>query len=206
MAEIAVEFLLNHLTNFIQQESSLLGGIREEAESLRYELEHMKDFLKEADANEFNNSELQVWVKQVRDVAHDMEDVLDEFMLHIAHYHGDGFYGFLCNICSLIKNLIARHQIASEIGKIKSRVNNIHQSYRQRLSISEHGSSSTVDNNPRYDRRGDALLVEEAELVGMDGPKKQLIGWLLEDSPRLKSCFGGGDGGYGKNHPSKESL
>ncbi|XP_059656936.1 disease resistance protein RPM1-like [Cornus florida] len=207
MAESAVEFLLNHLTNFIQQESSLLGGIREEAESIRYELEHMRAFLKEADANEFNNSELQVWVKQVSDVAHDMEDVLDEFMLHIAHYHGDGFYGFLCNICSLIKNLIARHRIASEIGKIKSRVNNIRQGYQQRFSISEHGSSSTtVNNNAWYDRRGDALLLEEADLVGMDGPKKHLIGWLLDDSPRLKVVSVVGMGGMGKTTLVKKAY
>ncbi|XP_059658836.1 putative disease resistance RPP13-like protein 3 [Cornus florida] len=83
MAESAVTFLLNHLTIFLQQESKLLGGIREDAEG--------------------------------------------------------------------------------------------HQRYRYKFNISEHSSSSNTVNITWYDHRGDALLLEEAELVAIDGPKKQLI-------------------------------
>ncbi|XP_059656929.1 disease resistance protein RPM1-like [Cornus florida] len=199
MAESAVSFLINQLTPLLLEEAKLLGGIKEDVECIRNELEEMRAFLRVADAKEELDPQLQVWVKQVREVAYDTEDVLDEFILRLAHHHGDGFYGFLRKICCSIKNLKARHRIASEIHKIKSRVENIHQRYRDRFSISEHGSSSTtVNNNAWYDRRGDALLLEEAELVGMDGPKKQLIGWLLEDSPRLKVVSVVGMGGMGK--------
>ncbi|XP_059656924.1 putative disease resistance protein At1g50180 [Cornus florida] len=199
MAESAVSFLINQLTPLLLEEAKLLGGIKEDVECIRNELEEMRAFLRVADAKEELDPQLQVWVKQVREVAYDTEDVLDEFILRLAHHHGDGFYGFLRKICCSIKNLKACHRIASEIHKIKSRVENIHQRYRDRFSISEHGSSSTtVNNNAWYDRRGDALLLEEAELVGMDGPKKQLIGWLLEDSPRLKVVSVVGMGGMGK--------
>ncbi|XP_059658825.1 disease resistance protein RPM1-like [Cornus florida] len=203
MAESVVEFLLNHLTIFIQQESSLLGGIREEAESIRDELVSMRAFLRVADEKQDIDPQLQAWVEKVRDVAHDTEDVLDEFMLRFARYHhGDGFYGFLGKISFSIKNLKARHRIGSEIRKIKSRVENIHQRYRDGFSISEHGSSSTVDNT-WYDRRGDALLLEEAEL---DGPKKHLIGWLLDDSPRLRVVSVVGMGGMGKTTLVKKAY
>ncbi|XP_059658824.1 putative disease resistance protein At1g50180 [Cornus florida] len=159
-------------------------------------------FLRVADANEELDPELQVWVKQVREVAHDTEDVLDEFILRLAHHHGDGFYGFLRKISCSIKNLKARHQTGSEIRKIKSKVEIIHQRYQgyhDRFSISEHGSSSTIVNsNTWYDSRGDALLLEEAELVGMDGRKKELTGWLVEDTPKLKVVSVVGMGGLGK--------
>ncbi|XP_059656925.1 disease resistance protein RPM1-like [Cornus florida] len=206
MDESVVEFLLNHLTIFIQQESSLLGGIREEAESIRDELVSMRAFLRVADEKQDIDPQLQAWVEKVRDVAYHTEDVLDEFMLRFARYHhGDGFYGFLGKISFSIKNLKARHRIGSEIRKIKSRVENIHQRYRDGFSISEHGSSSTVDNT-WYDRRGDALLLEEAELVGMDGPKKHLIGWFLDDSPRLRVVSVVGMGGMGKTTLVKKAY
>ncbi|KAA8525333.1 hypothetical protein F0562_007188 [Nyssa sinensis] len=62
------------------------------------------------------------------------------------------------------------------------------------------GSTSTpVVNKPCYDhRRHDALLLEEAEVVGMDRPKKQLIKWLVEDNPRFKVISVEGIGGLGK--------
>ncbi|KAL7166930.1 hypothetical protein ACSBR2_037566 [Camellia fascicularis] len=56
----------------------------------------MSAFLRVADAVEDTDPEIQAWVKQVRDIAHDTDDVLDEFMLRFAHrhhHHNRGFYG-----------------------------------------------------------------------------------------------------------------
>ncbi|KAA8521225.1 hypothetical protein F0562_011938 [Nyssa sinensis] len=203
MAESAVTFLLNQLTRFLNEEVKLLRGIREEFENIRDELERMRAFLRVADAKEDSDPELQVWVKQVRDVAFDTEDVLDEFMLRLAHHPADGFYGFLRKICFSIKNLKARRRIASEIRRIQSRFPKIsegHLRYRYQFNISDQGSTSTtVANNPCYDhRRRDALLLEEAEVVGIDRHKKQLINWLVEDNPRFKVISVVGMGGSGK--------
>ncbi|KAA8521224.1 hypothetical protein F0562_011939 [Nyssa sinensis] len=203
MAESAVTFLLNQLTPFLNEKVKLLGGIREEFVSIRDELERMRAFLRVADAMEDSDPQLQVWVKQVRDVAYDTEDVLDEFMLRLAHHPADGFYGFLRKICFSIKNLKARHRIALEIRRIQSRVPKIpegYQRYRYQFNISEQGSTSTpVVNKPCYDhRRHDALLLEEAEIVGIDRHKNQLIKWLVEDNPRFKVISVVGMGGLGK--------
>ncbi|XP_059626938.1 disease resistance protein RPM1-like [Cornus florida] len=202
MAESAVTFLLNQLTLLLCKEAKLLGGgIREEVECIRDELERVRAFLRVADAKEETDPELQVWVKQVREVAYDTEDVHDEFMLHLAHHQGDGFYGFLFRMSCSIRNLKARNRIASEIRRIKYRVSNIaegHQRYRYKFSLSEQGSNSSIINNAWYDRRGDALLLEEAELVGFDKPRKQLIEWLVEDNRKLKVVSVVGMGGLGK--------
>ncbi|KAA8519217.1 hypothetical protein F0562_013473 [Nyssa sinensis] len=211
MAESAVTFLLKQLTPFLYEEVKLLGGIREEFENIRDELERMRAFLRVADAMEDRDPELQVWVKQVRDVAYDTEDVLDEFMLRLAHHPADGFYGCLRKICFSIKNLKARRRIASEIRRIQSRVPKIsegHQRYRYPFNISDQGSTSTtIANNPCYDhRRRDALLLEEAEVVGIDRRKKQLIEWLVEDDPRFKVISVVGMGGLGKTTLIEELL
>ncbi|KAL7188071.1 hypothetical protein ACSBR1_038008 [Camellia fascicularis] len=110
----------------------------------------MSAFLRVADAKEETEPKLKVWVKQVHDAAHDTEDVLDKFRLHLADQHGDGFHGFVCKIWSSIKTLKARHQIASEVHRIKSRVISIslgHQRYHDIYGTLQQGSRSTAVNN-----------------------------------------------------------
>ncbi|KAK2990088.1 hypothetical protein RJ640_017759 [Escallonia rubra] len=55
----------------------------------------MRAFLSVADTKEESDPRLQVWIKQVRNVAYDIEDILDEFILRLANNHRNGFFGFL---------------------------------------------------------------------------------------------------------------
>ncbi|XP_028070544.1 disease resistance protein RPM1-like [Camellia sinensis] len=203
MTESAVFHLLANFTPFLQQEANLLTGVREEIEYIRDEFERMTAFLKVADAIEDNNPELKVWVKQVREAAYDIGDVLELYMLRLGHRHGAGFRGFLCKVSCFIKTLKARHQIASEVQRMKARVIDIskgHQRYHKRYGMLEQGSSSrsTGLNAACHDYRDDALLLDESELVGIDKPKSQLIWWLVHEDPRLKVFSVSGMGGLGK--------
>ncbi|KAL7187979.1 hypothetical protein ACSBR1_037925 [Camellia fascicularis] len=205
MAQSAVAFFLTKLGSLIEEELKLLGRVKGEIVFIRDELQSMSAFLRVADAIEDSDPEIQAWVKQVREVAHDTDDVLDEFMLRFAHrhHHHRGFYGSVCKIYYQIKNLKAPRQIASDIQDIKARVIDIAER-RQRYgykfsSTSEQASSCNLANNGGwYDRRGDALLLEEADLVGIDKPKQQLIDWVLESDSRLKVISVVGMGGLGK--------
>ncbi|CAL5359473.1 unnamed protein product [Camellia sinensis] len=201
MAEIAVLHLLANFAPFLQGEVNLLSRVREEMEDIRGEFERMSAFLKVADAKEESDPELKVWIKQVRDAAYDTEDVLDKFKLHLVHHRGNGFGGFLRKVFYFAKTLKARHQIASEIQRIKSRVINIsegHKRYHDKYGILEQGSRSTVVNNSWSDCRGDALLIQEAKLVGIEMPKRQLMEWLVQGGSGLKAISVVGMGGIGK--------
>ncbi|XP_028091830.1 disease resistance protein RPM1-like [Camellia sinensis] len=201
MAETAVFHLLASFAPFLQEEVNLLSGVREAMEDIRDELERMSAFLRVADATEERDPELKVWVKQVRDAAYDTEDVFDEFKLHLAQHHGDGFSGFFRKSFYFTKTLKARHQIASKIQRIKSKDINIfegHKRYHDTYGILEQGSMSNVVNNSWYDYRGDALLLEEAKLVGIEKPKRQLIEWLVEGGSGLKAVSVVGMGDLGK--------
>ncbi|CDP21579.1 unnamed protein product, partial [Coffea canephora] len=114
------------------------------------------------------------------------------------------FYGSVRRIFSSIKNLRARHRVASEIQGIKSRIKSIseaHQRYQSEYGISAQASNSlsAVNNTTWRYSRDDALLVEEAKLVGIDQPKNHLISELLEgDDHQLKVVSVVGMGGLGK--------
>ncbi|KAA8521200.1 hypothetical protein F0562_011865 [Nyssa sinensis] len=206
MAESTVTFLLHKLAALPVEELKLLKGVRRELEYIGDELERMTAFLRVADAMEVCDQEIKVWVKQVRDVVYDTEDVLDESTLYLTyHHHWPGLYGFLLECFHSVKHLTARHRIASKIKVIKSRVSNIsegHQRYRFKCNAMKEGSTSA--SSSCHERRGDALLLEEAELVGIDKHKRQLMEFLFENENGLKVISVVGMGGMGKTTLAKK--
>nr|XP_027081708.1 disease resistance protein RPM1-like [Coffea arabica] len=205
MAETVLSFVLRQLSTFLHEEGRLLGGLRQEVQFIKDELGHMRAFLREAEAKEEDaQPRLQEWIKQVREAAYDTEDILDEFVARFARHPATGFYGSVRRIFSSIKNLRARHRVASEIQSIKSRIKSIseaHQRYQSEYGISAQASDSlsAVNNTTWRYSRDDALLVEEAKLVRIEQPKKHLISQLLQgDDYQLKVVSVVGMGGLGK--------
>ncbi|CDP21446.1 unnamed protein product [Coffea canephora] len=183
MALTILSSVLNQLSILLREEGQLLGGLRQEVEFIGDELGHMRAFLRVAETKEEGaDPRLQEWIKQVREAAYDIEDVLDEFVARFARHPATGFHGSVRTIFNSIKTLRARHNVAEQLQSIKARVKNISEGHRRYQSD-----------------RDDALLVEEAELVGIDNPRQQLISQLLEgDDSQLKVVSVVGMGGLGK--------
>ncbi|XVF13713.1 hypothetical protein REPUB_Repub08aG0231200 [Reevesia pubescens] len=206
MAESAVNLVLEKLAAFFQKEMQLLRGDREDIAYVREELKRIKAFLRVADALEETDVEVKVWVKQIRDVAHDMEDIVDEYMLLLAHNHGEGLSGFLHKMSCCVRNMKARYRIASDIQGINSRIRDICEGHhRLRLKFyPDEGSSSNGVGNTWQDRRGDALLLDKADVVGIDESKKKLVGWLVDGGTDRKVISLSGMGGLGKTTLAKQ--
>ncbi|KAG8375148.1 hypothetical protein BUALT_Bualt10G0070200 [Buddleja alternifolia] len=201
MAESPVSFLLNKTSIWLQQEKQLIGQLRHEVEYIQDELGHMKAFLRIADAKEENDPQLKEWVRQVREITYEVEDVLEQYMLRFARPGTNGFTGRIKKIYSSLKNLKARHQIASTIQRIKSGVEDVsrvQQRYRDMYTMVDHSSSSISTYNTWHDARADALLLEEEDVVGIEKPKEQLLEWIWSTDHELKVISVVGMGGLGK--------
>ncbi|KAF8402085.1 hypothetical protein HHK36_013037 [Tetracentron sinense] len=198
MAESAVSFLLDRLLVLSQEEVKLLRGVRREVEYIRDELQSIRGFLRDADAREESEELVKVWVMQVRDVAYEIEDVLDDFTLRLATPHQRrGFVGSLYKTAHFVKHLKLRRGIANKIQDIKARVDDISER-RKRYDLQCHREQGSNSNSTWLDLRGNALLIEEAELVGIDKPREKLIGWLVKGELRLEVVSVYGMGGLGK--------
>nr|GMC87149.1 disease resistance protein RPM1-like [Ipomoea batatas] len=197
MAEAAVTFVLEQLSTLIREQYSLLKGIRDEAEDIRSALDRLKAALRVADETEEIDPQVQAWVRIIRELAYDTEDVLDEFLFRFGgDQTGGGFFTKIKSICTCGKNLRARRRLALELQRIKGRVNSITLEQPRLLTTSAHNGHSY--NKWRYDRRGDALLLEESDLVGIENPKQSLVNLLLAIDNDLKVHSVVGMGGLGK--------
>ncbi|KDP40943.1 hypothetical protein JCGZ_24942 [Jatropha curcas] len=186
MVEGAVAFLLNKLSNFTAEQKNLLCGVHGDAKFIKDGLEFSLAFLKDAEAimEEENNGDIfKVWVKKVRDIAYDMEDVLDNFNLYLAHNHGHGLCACVNKSYHFIFSLKARYQIASTMQDIKKRVREINET-RQGFSMAGYTTSSRPSNAraaASSSIQQDALPVplEDFNLLGIKEHKGKLIGWLV---------------------------
>ena len=87
MAESAVGLVMENLVPLLVQEARLMKGIHDKVACTKDELEMIQSFLKDADTRaekEEVNNVLKTWVKQVREEAFQIEDVIDEYILHFV--------------------------------------------------------------------------------------------------------------------------
>ncbi|KAJ7975274.1 Disease resistance protein [Quillaja saponaria] len=209
MAEIAVSSLVDKLIGLLVEEVKLLKDVQKKVADIKEELESIQSFLKDADLRaekEDLNCSMKTWVKQVREVAYEIEDVIDQYMLHVAQgqYH-HGFMSFVNKPACLIKLLKLRHRMAAEIQHIRSSFREIKErSVRYGFNSLDQQPTSDVKNSTWHDPRVAWLFIEEAEVVGVELTKDELIGWLVEGPSKRIVISLVGMGGLGKTTLAKK--
>ncbi|PON81282.1 hypothetical protein TorRG33x02_229140 [Trema orientale] len=115
---------------------------------------------------------VRIWVKQLREEADHIEDVIDEYRWHVAQSTTDkrGFVGFLSKIGRRIKALKSRYPISSQICNINEslkRIKDTGQGYGLSQSLGLQGSTSKTPYVDELDTRfGSLFVAEDDEYVG----------------------------------------
>lgn len=204
----ALGSLLKKLNNLLADECARLKGVRREIRSLRSELNHMNAALQKCSMLENPDIQVKVWTKEVRELAYDIEDCIDMFIDGVGtdeHHGPGGIKEFFRKSARRLKTLGTRHHIANQIKELKARVIEVSEQ-RVRYKLDEVASSNS--SNLAIDPRLSALFVEEAHLVGIEGPRDDLVNWLVEGEigsvkhRKVLSIFG--FGGLGKTTLANE--
>lgn len=190
MAETAVSVAIGQLGWLIASKVTLLSGIRKEVAEMRRTLESIRAFLNDAERSKELRDEdgLKAWVKDAREVAYDIENIVDEFLFRFGQSRAQG-----------LKGILRRYRLANEIQIIKNRLQGISERRNQfSFKVAQGGAESSKADRLHDPRLTQPLFTEESEVVGIEKKRQELISLLLDGGMRPAVVSVVGMGGLGK--------
>ena len=176
-----MELLIDNIISILANEASLLWGTRDAIEDIKEELKSMRSFLLDADRKGVGSEGEKTWVANVRDMAYDVEDIIDKFIYHINHQRIGGRSSWILHHTIYFpKNLWVRHQTATRIQKINGKIKGIRER-NQRYDINHIEGTSSIDNQKWLVQHAESsLFFKEDKLVGIEKKRQVLMRWLME--------------------------
>ncbi|KAJ7949795.1 Disease resistance protein [Quillaja saponaria] len=204
MASPGVDLLIGKIVSLLENEASLLAGVRDELGDLQSELESMRSFLLDAERRSQRTEQTEsqrTCVSQVRDTALEIEEIISEFNYYMNKQKASTkFNKCLYQASHLPKNLWVKHKIATKIQKIKKITSGI-SDRRQRYVVVglDQGLSKQVDDtNWLRTHNESSLFLKDDDYVGFEDAKEKLHGWLLSGESQRTVISIWGMGGSGK--------
>ncbi|KAJ3690304.1 hypothetical protein LUZ61_019468 [Rhynchospora tenuis] len=186
-AEVPLDSVVELVSNIITKEIGLLLGVRQELSFIKEELEMMRAFLRAASTENVKSGTVSTWIKQVQELAFDVEDCLQEALVHLPKK------SCLPALCSAKK----RDSIARKIRVLKGRIEDV----SKRNLRYELIKSSGTENHDRMNYQGTSTKLtanDEALLVGLDEPTRELVELILREHVEQKVISVVGMSGLGK--------
>ncbi|KAK8564461.1 hypothetical protein V6N12_036584 [Hibiscus sabdariffa] len=202
--------VISKVISVLENEASLQAEVGAEIDEIKLELKAIKAFLEDADRRSgvapMSETDKQ-WVASVRDIAYQVEDVVDEFMYHFnkqQQWRGKPSR-FFFKLIHFPKDLLVKHQVAVKLQDINKRVKSIaDRNQRYQVSRSE---SRNFDkqiggeyhrNNWVKNLSESTLFYKYDDLVGIDKAQSELLGWLMDQELQRTVISVVGMGGLGK--------
>ncbi|XP_050139233.1 putative disease resistance protein RGA3 [Malus sylvestris] len=204
----AAEGILNKVLSLAAQEFSLAWGFKAELRKLQKSFIDIESFLDDvANQPQEKSKSMEEWVKNLKDVAQDAEDVLDEFQYEVdrrkveIHNH---IKKKVLNFCSLSNPLKFRLQMARKIQKINASLVKL-KSEASFLGLVSQNKGATPQAS-RWDRPTDSLFVEGEITVGRVEVVSEIVTTLTDsqsNQENLAVMAIVGMGGLGKTTLAK---
>ncbi|XP_039816056.1 disease resistance protein Pik-2-like [Panicum virgatum] len=187
---------LGYAKSAVAEEVALQLGFQRDHAFIRDELEMMQAFLLAAHEEREEHKVVLTWVKQVRDVAYDVEDCLHDLAIRLGKKH------------SWWRTLVHRHRVSVQIKELRARVEDVSQkNVRYRLIKGSDSMAATAAGQPSSSTPGATMSgIDEAmrqqnrakvdliRLISRTGEDLRVIAvWgasdVLEDTPIIRMAY-----------------
>ncbi|VAI69027.1 unnamed protein product [Triticum turgidum subsp. durum] len=163
------------------------------------ELRLMHEFLCQMDIRNRNKKAYEIWLGEVRKVAHVMEDMVDEYLYLVGQEHDVGFFFFLKNGFKKPRSLLSLNQIAFKVKEIEKDLSHLSETKTRWVLVNNEDTSSSDYIVKRSQELANiSRRLEEEDLVGVDKNRELLQQWLAGDHLERSVIALLGMGGLGK--------
>ncbi|XP_058107194.1 disease resistance protein RGA2-like isoform X2 [Magnolia sinica] len=195
MVDSLVSTVGEKLKTVLQDEVALLVGVNSEIEKLSSTFTLIQAVLEDAESRRVKDKAVTIWLEKVKDVAYDVDDILDEWRTEAlrpqAPDESDGScFSFLVtcflSYVTFFNHVMLRHNIGCRIKKVRGRLDSIEKE-KSRLGLRvDIGERERVDSEVRRgeirERETSSLL--DPLIVGRGDEKKEVVDLLLGGSSR----------------------
>ncbi|KZV36226.1 hypothetical protein F511_14244 [Dorcoceras hygrometricum] len=198
MAELAISAAASILIELavpkIQEKLKFNKDLEDDIKIMRDRLGTLHAYVEANDDHRGADRRLDVKVEKVREIAFEIEDVLDEIFLHSAHVrHSHMIIQEARRLGHNIRHRFPVHRISGKIANINKRLDDI----RSQAVAFPDGRSSSSGSGARTGQRLSPLLLDD-EMVGYTNLKETFMGRLMDGEERLVTLAVVGPAGSGK--------
>ncbi|KAH7677534.1 P-loop containing nucleoside triphosphate hydrolase protein [Dioscorea alata] len=174
MAEVVLSALIKlvceKVASKVLKELGALAGVEKEFKRLENTLLTIQDVLEDAEARQVKEKALKRWLRKLKDVAFDMDDVLDEFMAKAEKLKMEkDMKAKLGNLVSAPK---FRYKMADKMKEIMKRFDEISEE-RSKFDLREGAVKEEIG-----EREETGSFVNESEVYGRDEDREKLVDFL----------------------------
>ncbi|XP_058108274.1 putative disease resistance protein RGA3 [Magnolia sinica] len=197
MADGLVPSVLIFLNSIIQSELRSVLCCRQELQDLSSAFTAIQSVLSDAEKRCRKEKAVNDWLVKLKDVAYDVEDVLDEWRAEALIYESQlsSRQSTLKRVCKSILRIITWEETADEtefhmkLGMdMRRRLKNV----RERLDgicseKSKFHLEESIDSRMETSERKTSSLIDESVIIGRTSGKERIIPWLVTDISRVSN-------------------
>ncbi|XP_062196655.1 disease resistance protein Pik-2-like isoform X2 [Phragmites australis] len=167
--------LAEKLRGLLGDEYALQAGVRGDIDFLQSELQRMEAFLLDYARCQTTTALVKDWAREVQELAYDFEDAVDDF----THRVGPAPASTPAKVAYFVSTLMARRQIAEQARSLRARALEVSER-RKRYDYAILPPSDASSSSLRLPPTVYAELANQSNMVGLDGPREDIIGKLMD--------------------------
>ena len=161
------------------------------------ELLILQAFIGQVRVQKAGDKAFHAWLDQVRDVAHEVEDIIDEYAYLTTQAVDTS--SFFKRKFHQVKNFAAWQKLPVRISQVEARIQRLSEMRnRYGISVGEQDRSSKLQQSNQFSVSDSAYLTDDSEIVGHAKEIGRLTQWLLEEKQDRTLIAIFGMGGLGK--------
>lgn len=191
--------ILENLNSLVLEELGVLSGLKTKLDNLKSSLTTVRAVFHDAEGKQWKSEAVRDWLRKLKDVAYDAEDVLDEFAIEAQKRQRQRNHprNQLGSFLSLDRNPLAfRVKMAHKLKYVREKLNAIAKE-RHDFHLREGLVETEADS---CDQRQTWSLVNESEIYGRDHEKEEVIYSVVNNSGDLSFMPYAGWEGPEKQH------